>query len=583
MRALIAILLIVPVLIWTGSVQSQQPVDGGLRSIDARAANTTNSRATHPEIGETAPAMKPKSGVTDEIRKMPLRTKVGQLFMIGFMGSSLENGLGTTIRRLKPGAIIVFGRNIRHARQLAELNRDAQALSWKESKLPLLIAVDQEGGDVLRIKTTHPLPSALALGEAGQPELVERAGFATGRLLRTLGFNMNLAPVLDVADPGRRTFIGTRTFGRDAALVAKMGIKFSSGLQRGGALPTAKHFPGHGSVIEDSHKATPSRPVPLQQLTDKDLLPFSRMQEELKAPWAVMLAHVTYPSLDPSGVPATFSKPIVTDLLRGKLGFNGLVVTDDIEMAGAFAVPDTGERAIRAIEAGVDMIMVAWNRRLQYKLVEAVVKAVQSGRLSEERIDESVLRIIEVKRAFSSERYAPSLKEISLALRDPEMKSIALETLTAKLDKPLSAEEAAFREFAKQRPVFVFSANRRFYSSFADGAQARRKRLYHLANSSGFSIDKIMRSNPDAVGLFYLSGSRSAGLANSVSSDVARRMLIVTTEAEGVLRNPERFLHIADVYYRHPNLGRFIGQHYFPSSPAPNPAGEIRAPTSGPK
>ncbi|MES2854219.1 MAG: glycoside hydrolase family 3 N-terminal domain-containing protein, partial [Bdellovibrionota bacterium] len=283
------------------------------------------------------------------LAKMPLDVKVGQMLMIGFKGQKIDDSLSLMIKKVKPGAIVLFGRNIRTARQTADLNESAQSLSRKLSQVPLLIAADQEGGNVVRIKTVYPLPSALALGLADDPGLVLRAGAATGTLMKTLGLNMNLAPVMDVAAPTRSKFLGTRSYSNDPGIVTKMSFGFAEGLETSGVLPTAKHFPGHGGFEGDSHLAAVENGDGKSQLEKVDLVPFTHMAAQSKLPWAIMLAHASYPALDPSRVPATFSRPIVTDLLRGKLGFNGIVLTDDIEMAGASTVADVNERAIRAI------------------------------------------------------------------------------------------------------------------------------------------------------------------------------------------------------------------------------------------
>lgn len=484
--------------------------------------------------------------------------------MIGFMGEKVEDGLAEILASIRPGSIVVFGRNINSARQISNLNIGAQKIAMKVSKLPLLIAVDQEGGNVIRIKTAMPLPSALALGETGDAELVQAAGFNTGKLLKTLGFNMNLAPVLDIANPQAKTFIGTRTFGSDPALVTKMGISFASGLHEAGILATAKHFPGHGGTSEDSHIGTPAREMSLQQMKNHDLAPFGGMRRHFEHPWAVMLAHISYPSIDPSGMPATFSKTIVSDLLRKRMKFDGLVLTDDIEMAGAFAIKDANERAIQAIDAGADMIMIAWNKRLQSKVVEALIQAVQRNRLTEARINASVRRILAYKRLYASRIQAPpSMNELKQAVRNPEFQRIAETTVTLKFKRAAEKLDDEFRAMAAENPVFVFSANQRFYKSFKEKIGTRSSRFYQIGSEGTLNIDKVMRSNPTAVGVFYLSGPRAAQVASRISDDVAKRILIISVEAQGILKNASAFRSIADVYFRHPNLGHLTAEHLF--------------------
>lgn len=516
------------------------------------------------------------------LRSLPLKTKIGQLLMIGFMGQNLTDGIGKSIASVKPGALVVFARNISSAKQIATLNLDAQKASMKASQLPLLIAVDQEGGDVIRIKTAMPLPSALALGETENPALLERAGFATGRLLRVLGFNMNLAPVMDIADPAQPSFIGTRTYGSDPERVVRMGVSFSDGLHRARILPTAKHFPGHGGVNADSHKVVPKKGSSFSELADFDLVPFFGMKKEFSHPWAVMLAHISLPHIDPTGMPATFSKPIVEGILRQKMAFNGIVLTDDIEMAGAGAIKDVGERAVRAIEAGADMIMIAWNKKIQSLVVDALTKAVQSGRLSQERLDLSLRRIIATKRAYgSSPQKAPSHEEVRLVLKNPEFSKIAEETVLSKLSRSKELKPDLLKE---HKSIFVFSADERFYRQFKASSAKKDVRHYPIGAAQKFNIDRVMRANPEALGIIYVSGQRTARVANAISEDVARRMFLITTEVEGSIQKTESFGHISDVYFRHPRLGHFMAEHYFQTkneSSLRQPSASSRGPDSG--
>lgn len=541
-------------------------------------AQAKKPQATSTKAEPVAPAYQPISSPLSEedealLAKLPLRVKVGQMMMIGFMGDTVEYSLKKIIERIHPGAIVVFSRNIKSARQISDLNREAQATAMRASSLPLLIACDQEGGDVVRLKTPYPLPSALAFGIADDAVLAEKAGVATGQLMKVLGFNMNLAPVLDVADPKAARFIGTRSFGKDPKAVAKLGRSVAAGLESAGVLPTTKHFPGHGGVKEDSHLGTPLKEDSLGQLEQTHIAPFEKMRAEFGSPWAVMLAHVAYPALDPSKMPATFSKPIVTDLLRKKLAFDGLVITDDIEMAGASVVSDINERAVRAVEAGVDLIMVAWNKRMMAQISDSLVKAVKSGRLSEERINESVRRIISAKRKYAvPAAAAPSIKELRAALQNPVFKELADASLKARFRTPLKEAELEFLKENEEKPILLFSASTRFAKDFADAVAPRQVKHYRITLKQTFDIDKVMRSNPSAIGLFYASGQLVAKIGARISDDVASRMMLVTVEAPGSFENADSFKALADVYYRHPSLGKMIAENYFPSAQLREPA-----------
>jgi beta-N-acetylhexosaminidase len=508
-------------------------------------------------------------------KKLNLRQKVGQLLIIGYQGSTMEEGLRESMKDVRPGGLIVFSRNILSARQISDLNIDAQKLSQKFSRLPLLIGTDQEGGNVIRIKTAYPLPSSLAFGDAGDPELVERAGKATGDLMKSLGFNMNFAPVLDIADPGQRTFVGSRAYGSDPHLVAKLGTRFAAGLAEAGVLPTGKHFPGHGGIDDDSHQSLPKKSATLEELKKTDLIPFEAMQAKFKNRWAVMMAHIAYPQLDPTETPATFSKPIVDGVLRKQMGFNGVVVTDDIEMGGAVTIKDSKERAIRAIEAGADMIVITWNRKLQRDLLYSIGRAVKTGRLSRARIDEIVRRIMAAKRLYASQQIRrPTATQLRVALQNPEFGVIAQKTVTAKLSRPLDAGETGFVGSTGTKPVIVFASNQRFLATFKSAMKGRRVKHVILDVANPVDVNQVMKDNPKAVGVFYVSGQQVARIANRIGKEAANRMLVVTVEARGVLKNGDSFSHVSDVYYRHPQLGQLVAQRFFPKD------GELRGPAS---
>ncbi len=510
--------------------------------------------------------------------KMTLAQKVGQLFLIGFMGKTGDHSIVDLIGKVKPGGLILFSRNIHSAPQVVQLVTESQRAAMKASSVPLLVGIDQEGGNVIRIKTSLPLPSALAFGEAGETKLVETAGFATGQLLKVLGINMNFAPVLDIADPDKPSFIGTRTYGSDPQLVSQMGVSFSEGMKQAGVLPTGKHFPGHGGIEEDSHKGTPEKNLTLEEMEASDLVPFVAMKNKFGDSWAVMLGHLAYPKVDPSGIPATYSKLIVKGLLRDKLGFNGLIVTDDIEMGGASAIKDVRERALRAVEAGTDMIMIAWNKKLQRELVVALQKAVKSGRIPMSRIDESVKRILIAKQNVAQLRPKPPSKdELRLALRNPKFIEIAERAMTARFERPAVKQELSFKEYANGRSLLLFSSNPRFTENFKKAISGRSVRSYPLDPERPDLIDRAMRANPKAAGVFFVSGPQAAKILNKISEDVAKRLLVVSVETQGRLKNVASFGYFADVYYRHPSLGKMIADHYFnepkePRVPAASPS-----------
>lgn len=215
-----------------------------------------------------------KGKIEEKLARMTLEEKVGQMFVLGFRGQQIDGHIRGLIHKFKPGSFIVFRRNIRTPQQIFTLNKQIQELSLKEIGLPMLLMVDQEGGTVTRIKTNPAPPSALALGMTEDTKLVRDAGAITGKIVSLLGFNMNLAPVMDLSDPYQNSFIGNRSFGQNPQKVKLYGEAYSTGLADSGVIPTSKHYPGHGGVITDSHLALPKKLDTLEQLEKSALIPF---------------------------------------------------------------------------------------------------------------------------------------------------------------------------------------------------------------------------------------------------------------------------------------------------------------------
>ncbi|HRO65924.1 MAG TPA: glycoside hydrolase family 3 N-terminal domain-containing protein, partial [Pseudobdellovibrionaceae bacterium] len=259
---------------------------------------------------------------------MSLREKVGQLFLVGFPQNHLDANLKDFIATQKPGGFILFRRNLKDSRHIRRFTADLSRTARIREIAPFL-AVDQEGGSVTRVPFFPSLPSALSVGLAGREDLARDLGEESGRLLRWHGFNLNLAPVLDLSDPKSESFIGSRSFGSDPILSGKLGRSYAEGLRDAGVIPTGKHFPGLGGTRIDLHLQAAGFQSTLIDFKNRDLKPFELFAK--MGPFsALMISQMSYPFLDPSGIPAPFSKPILRDLLRKELGFEGLVVTDDL-------------------------------------------------------------------------------------------------------------------------------------------------------------------------------------------------------------------------------------------------------------
>jgi beta-glucosidase-like glycosyl hydrolase len=518
--------------------------------------------------------------------------------MLGFNGKDPEEAR-PLIDKLQPGALILFQRNIESPRQTRELIDRLQALSVERTGLPLLIATDQEGGAVVRVRTNPPLPSALALGELDDLEVAYRTGRAAGRLLKAVGINMNLAPVVDVTDSSQQTFIRTRSFGRDPERVAVLATEMARGLQETGVLPTAKHFPGHGSLNDDTHVEAAEKQTPLEKLRRRDLEPYRAMMRDLKRPFAAMLAHIAYPSVDPTRTPATFSKKIVSGLLRQELGFSGLVVTDDIDMQAAQTAGSFGERAVRSIEAGSDMVMLTWNMRRQTQVLDAIERAVRSGRISEARLNESVRRVLRMKSIYARDALVrPPDKAILAGVRNADLRYVADRAVRFSFDRALrahsalpSSEAAAVRGADLRQPashqggpvnlleagesLLVFAGQRTFFDSFrrgmglATGAGSKRRdqlerlRFVEISPQRPMQVQQELERHPLAVGLLYVSGQQMARLASSIPAEIKSRIMVINAETRGSLTDAGRFRLIVDVGFRHPRLGQMAAESFF--------------------
>jgi beta-N-acetylhexosaminidase len=364
---------------------------------------------------------KPSPGPDVEalLKGMTLEAKVGQMMMVGFGGHVVDAAVVALVQGKQVGGVCMFKRNIADAEQIARLNDGVRALLAQS--IPPFIAVDQEGGSVVRISEGMlVLPGNMALGATRAPKLAYEAGRAQGEDLWRLGFNMNLAPVLDVNMNPRNPVIGIRSFGDSPSLVADFGADFVRGQQDANIATVAKHFPGHGSVDSDSHKVLPVLTENEEQLVS-GLKPFeAAMKVGLDG---MMTAHVAAPKVTGDELPATLSERILNDILRRRMKFDGLVLTDELEMEAIADRFGVGKAAVMAVKAGADMVLIPWRVERKAEVHAALLEAARSGDLPPERIDASVRRILTLKVRRGMFNPLPPLSERLKALG--EKKSLA--------------------------------------------------------------------------------------------------------------------------------------------------------------
>lgn len=288
------------------------------------------------------------------------------------------------------GGVIYLAKNIGTADQVDLLSAGLQQAARADSGVGLLVAVDQEGGRVNRITDgVTVFPSAEVL--SGDAAAVREAGYLTGRQVADLGINVVLAPVADITRPDMASFISNRSYGADPQVVSQMVTASVDGLQDSGVAAAVKHWPGHGGTDVDSHLELPVLDISRQAWDERERIPFQAAIEHRVS--IVLVGHLAIPSLDPSGSPATVSPAMIDGLLRTELGFDGVVMTDALNM-GAVEGVDPGRLVVQAVQAGVDILLVPPDLGIAYGALKA---AVERGEISPERLDQSVLRILQLK------------------------------------------------------------------------------------------------------------------------------------------------------------------------------------------
>ncbi|MDO5399659.1 MAG: glycoside hydrolase family 3 protein [Eubacteriales bacterium] len=324
---------------------------------------------------------------------MTLREKIGQRLVGGFPGKTMSPEFIRMVRQYKIANVILFQHNVESCSQLKRLCDDIHRLVRQETGHGAFITIDQEGGGVTRLPgDAVNVAGAMALAATGKPENAYTAARITAGELRALGINFNLAPVADVNSNPDNPIIGLRSYGDTPQQVEAYALEALRGYLDGGVLASAKHFPGHGDTALDTHVSLPVIDKSLAELEQLELRPF-RALIEAGCP-AVMTTHILFPQLEPDGVPGTMSRRIITGLLRQRLGFGGLVVSDDMEMDAIGKYFGTARGVAAAIAAGVDLVFVSHSvERLEESFLE-VEKRVLDGTISMEEMDESVARIL---------------------------------------------------------------------------------------------------------------------------------------------------------------------------------------------
>ena len=354
----------------------------------------------------------------------------GQLVMVDIPGKSLDAETAEFLRAHAIRAVCLFRKNLGSESAIRQLTADLRTVMGEGA----LIGIDQEGGSVIRATSLPQAPAAMALGAIGDETLAEQVGAAVARGLRSLGINWNFAPVLDVNNNPANPVIGERSFGEDPALVTRMARAWMRGSLSEGVACCVKHFPGHGDTHVDSHHALPTVDKSLAELEALELLPFRALAagvagaaSDLPAP-AMMTAHIVYPQIDPEH-PATLSHALLTNLLRERIGYQGVIITDALMMKAVYERYGHAKSAVLALQAGADMPLAQGSKAEQAATLAAIADALAAGELSEAPLRQARARLDALATAYPAERsdYAAEQR----ASDDALMHTVWAQALTA--------------------------------------------------------------------------------------------------------------------------------------------------------
>jgi beta-N-acetylhexosaminidase len=322
-----------------------------------------------------------------------MRAAAGQLLIVGFNGTSLSPKLGSLLKEIQPAGVILFARNILNGQQTCQLLKQCQG----QVREPLFTCIDLEGGRVDRLRNlTGPAPSAADVFRTSDHSLYRRHGAIIGKICSALGFNVDFAPVLDLALEASRKVMNSRSVSASPEEVIAFAREFLAGLRSAKVIGAGKHFPGLGEGRLDSHRDLPVIRKPFEKLWAEDLVPYRRMRRELRM---VLVAHANYPEVTRDRQPASLSKRWITDILRRKIGCRGLVVSDDLEMGGVLRAAPIAQAAVEFIEAGGDLALVCREPQNVEAAFEAIVKTAERKAGFRRRVAESARRIAAFKQA----------------------------------------------------------------------------------------------------------------------------------------------------------------------------------------
>jgi len=339
----------------------------------------------------------PINNITKTLNEMTLEEKIGQMMIIAYRKPTINDELSNLLNTVKPGGFIFFKENLVTYNESLELIKDIK----NTAKTPMFLSIDQEGGNVDRLKTIKgitfsKMPAMADIGKTNDTSIAYGTGANIAHNLKMLSLNMNFAPVIDVYSNPKNTVIGTRSFGSNAEVVTKMGLALSKGLKDNNIIPVYKHFPGHGNTETDSHVDLPIVNKSKEELLKEELIPFK--EAIANGAEVIMIGHLAIPSITNSYIPASLSKKIITNLLKEELNYKNIVITDALNMKALTNNYTEKEIIEKSINAGVDILLMPEN---PINAVSIIIDSIKNGTIKEEQINNSVKKILELKYKYN--------------------------------------------------------------------------------------------------------------------------------------------------------------------------------------
>lgn len=497
----------------------------------------------------------------DLVAGMTLEEKIGQMLILdvskynGTSFTAMKKEVADIFTEKSLGGVILFSENLEDTQQTVQLISDFQnAALASRNQIPLFVSIDQEGGEVVRLKQGTSLPGNMALGATNSEEDCQTAGNIIGRELSALGFNMDFAPSLDVNSNPLNPIIGLRSYSSDPELVGRLGMSTVTGIQKNNVVAVVKHFPGHGDTSTDSHVGLPVVSKSMTELEKCELVPFKKAIDS--GVDMIMTAHIQFPQIENTKVkslegddiilPATLSKKIITDLLRNEMGFKGVVTTDAMNMSAISENFGVTQACVLAINAGVDMLLMPISISSSSSKVEIsslignIVSAVRNGVIQEETINDAVRRIIELKQkknmfAYRGTAAAQALSTVGSVQNHEAEDDISTKAITVlKNDnnmlplKPTNDQKAVFvMPYADERTNCQFAMSK-LVSKKAIPEMEYETYCYH----EGSSVDEICYAidSADYVFVFTEMSSPMDILPNNISTSVPKQVISYARE-----------------------------------------------------